>query len=348
MQFVKPETEFFCGVDLHWHNQYVCIVSKGGDKLVHRKLRNDPEIFLKVVSPYLPSVTVSCESTGSWYWLADLCSDHAIPFALGHVLYMKAIHGAKSKNDKIDSEKIARLTQSGLLPKAYAHPRELRATRDALRRRLKYVQQRSGLMSHIKCLGAQNNLESCPRGIAVKGARSAVADRFADPDDHISVACDVAMIEHYDQAIADLEAHVMTRTKELRKRDVALLMTAPGVGRIIALTIVLEMHDIARFATRQDFASYSRLVRCNHTSNGKVCGTGGSKIGNPYLKWAFCEAAVHAPRGSERIAKLLDRLERDHGLTKGKVILAHKLGRAFYFMLKNGTAFDEDRFLTRR
>jgi transposase len=122
-------------------------------------------------------------------------------------------------------------------------------------------------------------------------------------------------------------------------------MSTPGVGKTIALTILLEMDTVDRFPTRQKFASYSRLVKCQHRSNGKLYGSGGHKIGNPYLKWAFSQAAVFSARHSEKIGKRLEKLEKRHGKGKAKTLLAHKLGRAFYHMLKRGMVFDQEKFL---
>jgi transposase len=140
---------------------------------------------------------------------------------------------------------------------------------------------------------------------------------------------------------------VLGRTKEHRTRDLALLRTVPGVGKILALTIALEINDIERFASRQDFSSYARLISSVHMSNGKVVGSAGRKIGNPYLRWALGEVAMHASHKTPGINALRQRYEKKHGAGQALSILAHKFGRAIYYMLKNGTVFDEERFLRR-
>lgn len=347
MEYWQPETDFYCGVDLHWTNMYVCITDRLGEKLVHRKLRNDAALFLKILKPYLPSVTVATESTGSWYWLGDLCDDEGIRFTMGHALYMKAIHGAKSKNDRIDSEKIARLAQSGLLPRAYAYPKALRAVRDLLRRRMIFSRRRAALMAHLKSLNAQANLPGLKNEAKVKSRRHMIPDRFVEDDVRLSAETDLEVIAHYDKTIANLEQYVLARTKQTKRKEVSVLMSSPGVGRTIALTIALEVGDINRFPTRQKFASYCRLVSCEHKSNGRRYGVGGKKIGSAYLRWAFAEVAVLSSRNNERMLAYRHRLESRYGLGKGKAVMAHKFGRAFYYMLRNGTVFDEEMFLTR-
>jgi transposase len=115
MQLLKMETEYCAGIDLHWDNMYVCILDADGEKLVHRKLRNDQNVFRRVIAPYAHSITVALESTGTWYWVCDLCADMDVRFALGHAQYMKWIHGAKAKHDRLDAKKIARIILGGNL-----------------------------------------------------------------------------------------------------------------------------------------------------------------------------------------------------------------------------------------
>jgi transposase len=109
---------------------YLCILNRDGEILVHRNLKTRPDTFLTAIAPYREDLVVCVECIFTWYWLADLCAREGIPFVLGHALSMKAIHGGKAKNDKIDAQKIAVLLRGGMLPQAYVYPAEMRATRD--------------------------------------------------------------------------------------------------------------------------------------------------------------------------------------------------------------------------
>jgi len=129
---------------------YVCILDQAGEVMAHQNLPAEPDAFLKVIAPYREDVAVAVECIFTWYWLADLCQSEGIPFVLGHALYMKAIHGGKAKNDKIDSRKIAGLLRSGMIPQAYVYPVEMRSTRDLLRRRTYLVRRRADLLGHIQ------------------------------------------------------------------------------------------------------------------------------------------------------------------------------------------------------
>ncbi len=146
---------------------------------------------------------------------------------------------------------------------------------------------------------------------------------------------DLEVISVYDTTITDLERTILKLAQYHDPVSYALLQSVYGIGRIGALTILYEIEDIRRFPTVQDFASYARLVKCSHESNGKKYGNGGSKIGNAHLKWAFSEAAVLFLRGNDPAKKYYDRLVRKHCKGKALSILAHKLGRAVYFILKN-------------
>jgi transposase len=150
MRFYTTEHKFYCGIDLHARSMYVCILNAAGEVMVHRNLPATPEHFLTVVRPYRDDLVVAVECIFTWYWLADVCAEEGIPFILGHALYMKAIHGGKAKNDKIDARKIAVLLRGGMLPMAYAYPAAMRATRDLLRRRTHLVRKRAELLAHIQ------------------------------------------------------------------------------------------------------------------------------------------------------------------------------------------------------
>ena len=345
MRFYTKQHKMYCGIDLHARTMYVCILSQAGEIMVHQNFTANPETFLKVIAPYRDDVVVAVECILTWYWLADLCVREGIPFVLGHALYMKAIHGGKAKNDRIDAQKVAVLLRGGMLPQAYVYPAEMRATRDLLRRRIHLMRKRAELLTHVQQTNSQYNLPDIGKKIAYKTNRAGVAERFADPAGQKSVEVDLALIDYYDQLLRDLELAIVKTAKQHDANTLYLLQTVPGIGKILSLVLLYEMHDIARFPRVQDFVSYCRLVKCAKESAGKRYGTSGTKIGNAYLKWAFSEAAVLFLRNNPVGQKYLTRLEKKHGKGKALTVLAHKLARAVYYMLKRGMAFDMDQFL---
>jgi transposase len=345
MRFYTKPHQFYCGIDLHARSMYLCILDRDGEIVLHRNMKAAPEPFLKAIAPFREDLVVCVECIFTWYWLADLCAQAGIPFVLGHALYMKAIHGGKAKNDKIDSHKIAVLLRGGMLPQAYVYPTNMRATRDLLRRRMYLTRKRAELLAHIRNTNSQYNLPEIGKKLAYKANRDGVAERFPDPAVQKSMAVDLALLGYYDPLLNDLELHIVKAAKQHDANTLYLLQTVPGIGKILSLVLLYEIHDIQRFPSVQDFVSYCRLVKCAKESAGKRYGTAGAKMGNAYLKWAFSEAAVLFLRDNPAGQKYVTRLEKKHGQGKALTLLAQKLGRAVYYMLKRQQAFDVHKFL---
>src|SRR5262245_45239398 len=214
MRFYTKQHKFYCGVDMHARTMYLCILNQEGEILLHRNMPAGPELFLKAVAPYQADLVVCVECVFTWYWLADLCAREGIAFVLGHALYMKAIHGCKAKNDKIDAHKIAVLLRGGMLPQAYVYPAEMRATRDLLRRRMHLMRKRAELLAHIHNTNSQYNLPEIGKKIAYKANRDGVAERFPEPAVQKSIEVDLALIGHYDQLLRDMELAILKTAQQ--------------------------------------------------------------------------------------------------------------------------------------
>jgi transposase len=345
MRFYNQQHSFYCGVDLHARSLFTHILDERGKTVFEKNLPAHPEAFLDAVAPFRQGLVVGCECMFAWYWLADLCEDHAIPFALGHALYMKAIHGGKAKTDKIDAGKIARLLRGGTFPMAYVYPRAKRATRDLLRRRSFFVHQRGQLIAHVVNTNSQYNLPPLTAKLCYAGNRSAdLADRFTDPATQHSIRANLALIDSYDEQIDDLERVLLKQAKVDEPVIYQLLRTVPGVGKILGLILLYEIDEIARFPEVGNFLSYSRLVRCEHESAGKTKGSGGKKIGNAHLKWAFSEAACLMLRALPAAKTWLAKQERKRGKRKALSVLEAKLGRTVYHLWRKQVPFDVKRF----
>src|SRR5207249_668491 len=191
----------YCGIDLHARTMYLCILNQAGAIVLHRNMKADSDSFLKAIAPFRDQIVVAVECIFTWYWLADLCAREGIAFVLGHALYMKAIHGGKAKNDKIDAHKIAVLLRGGMIPTAYVYPAEMRATRDLLRRRMHLRHHRSELLAHVQNSNSQYNLPDIGKKIAYKTNREGVAERFPDASARSSVAMDLKLIGSYDDIL---------------------------------------------------------------------------------------------------------------------------------------------------
>jgi transposase len=347
MRFYTHQHQFYCGIDLHARLLAICIVDQAGNVVLRTQIPDDKRQLLAVLAPYRPDVVVAVECLFAWYWVADLCQAEGIPFVLGHALYMKAIHGGKAKDDDIDAEKISRLLRGGTIPVAYVYPKGMRETRDLLRRRTYLVHKRAELITHIQICNAQCNLPPFGKKLiyAKNRAELQVAAHFPDAQVRKSIELDLAVIDCLDVQVADVELYLQRTVKVEDPQTYYLLQTIPGVGKILALVLLYEIHRIDRFADEGDFLSYARLVRCVHKSAGKQVGFGGKKIGNAHLKWAFSEAVCLLIRSCPAVKAWQQRQQKKHGPRKTLGILAARLGRTVYHMLRKGVAFDVRRFL---
>ena len=345
MKFYTQQHRYACGIDLHARSLYVCILDHTGQKLIHKQIPATPDRLIKLITDYQDDLIIGVECMFSWYWIADFCTDHDIEFVLGHALYMKAIHGGKAKNDKIDSEKIARLLKGGMFPVAYVYPRALRGTRDLMRRRMRLMRQRAELLAHIHNTLSQYNLPPQTKNLRYAANREPLRNAFPDHSVQRSIDLDLNRIDFYDDQLGKLEWYLKQAAKEVDKNTIIRLKSINGVGDILSLVILYEIHDINRFERVQDFVSYCRLVKCQRESAGKIYGTAGARIGNAYLRWAFGEAAVLFLRGNPEAKRWLEKKSNKHNKAKALTILAHKLGRAVFYMLKRKTLFDQNKFL---
>jgi len=213
MRFYNKNHDFYCGIDLHSTKMYLCILDKDGNKVLHRNMKASPDAFLNAIEPFRNDLVVAAECIFCWYWLADLCEDEGISFVLGHALYMKAIHGGKAKNDRIDAEKIATILRGGMLPQAYVYPRAMRSTRDLLRRRSHLVSLRGDFLAHAQMSHYQHALEKPTAKFLYKANRLGVADSFEDDSARRSVEIDFAMSGYLDHEIRALELELKRKIK---------------------------------------------------------------------------------------------------------------------------------------
>jgi transposase len=347
MRFYNLQHQFYCGVDLHARSMFIHILNQQGDTVFAKDLAAGPEVFLDAIKPFRNGIVVGCECMFAWYWLADLCEDQLLPFTLGHALYMKAIHGGKAKNDRIDAGKIAGLLRGGMFPMAFVYPRQMRETRDLLRRRTFFVRQKAQLIAHIVNTNSQYNLPPFDRKQSRSADYSELAGHFAHPSTQLSISADATLINQYQETIRELETHLVQHAKVHDAKTYHLLQSLPGIGKVLGLIMLYEIQDIKRFPEDGNFLSYSRLVRCEHESAGKKKGSGGRKIGNAHLKWAFSEAAALMLRSCAPVKTWLQRQEKKRGKRKAMAILEAKIGRAVYQVWRKQQPFDANKFLNK-
>src|SRR5262249_2573283 len=197
------------------------------------------------------------------------------------------------------------------------------------------VRRRAELLAHLVNTNSQYNLPPLTKKLACAANRQGlgVASRFTDPSARRSAEADLALIGSYDERVRSLELYLTRAAKVDDLQALQRLLSVPGVGKVLALVLLYEVHDLRRFPPAGQFLSHARLVRCAHESAGKKKGTGGNKISNPHLKWAFSEATCLLLRESDRAKQWLARREKRRGKARAPGALAARLGRAVHHML---------------
>jgi transposase len=346
MRFYFGQHRFYCGIDLHTRTLSLCVLDSAGAIVCEATLPPEPDQLLAALAPYRDGLVVGCECLFAWYWLADLCAAEGIPFVLGHALYLKAIHGGKTKTDVIDAQKLARLLRGGTFTEAYVYPKGMRATRDLLRRRTYFVRKRAELLAHLQMTFLQYNLTPPAQKLCYAANRAALdLDVFADPSTRTMLRADVNVVNALSAQIKSLESELVRTAKVHDPQTFHRLRTVPGIGPVLALILLYEVHDIRRFQDEGRFLSYARLVGGMRESAGKFKGTGGRKIGNAHLKWAFSEATCLLIRSLPKAKTWLARKERKIGKKRALGALAARLARTVYHLWRKQEAFDVKRFL---
>ena len=329
----------YCGIDLHSNNHVLVIIDEKDKRLVEKTLPNDLSCSLRELQPYKRRLKgIAVESTFNWYSLVDGLMAAGYPLRLVNTCAVKQYEGLKYSDDKHDAFWLAHLMRLAILPTGYIYPKEKRSLRDLLRRRMKLVRLRS-----TQILSLQNQLWRSQGGKV--SSHTIQTKRFAprvdEPFLQQALNSDLVCLRTLQQQIRQIEQTVEAEVQDDPR--FALLRTVPGIGLILALTILLETGDIRRFASVGDYASYCRCVRSERLSNGKKKGEGNQKCGNKYLSWAFSEAAHFILRFEPRAKRFYDRkYKKTNGIIAIRA-LAHKVARAVYFILRDEIPFKAEK-----
>jgi len=337
------EAALYGGLDLHGDNVLISLLDETRRIVFERRFPNNLATILESLEPYRKRIrALAVESTFNWYWLVDGLQAARYPAKLANPARMQENIGLKHANDKTDARFIARQLVNGILPEGYIYPEETRGVRDMLRRRTRLVHARTGELISVSSLIARHTGQevSC-KDLELAELKEILAGQ---PHALIMGEANFRHIEFLDKEIAFLEEAVM---KELPDRkDYLRLMTAPGIGPVLARAILLETGPIERFKDAGNYASYCRTVKAEHTSNDKKKGACNSKNGNKYLAWAYVEAANHATRYSPEIRAWFQRKLAKSGKRVIAIkALANKMSKACFFMLRDGKDFDVKRLV---
>jgi transposase len=332
--------ELHCGVDLHGDNGYYGIVDGDGKRVFKKRMPNELGEVLSALEPFRKELTegIVVESTFNWYWLVDGLKENGYQVRLGNPAAMVQYNGLKNTDDETDAFFLAELSRLKIVPEGYIYPKEERPVRDLLRRRLMLVHQKTAHILSFQNLVARQRGEEI-RGNEIVTMQSEEAQAFFD-DTRLQLMgrTNIETIRFLSSKIKEIEKVVLGAIQ--LKPEYEKLLTVPGIGKILALTIMLETGDIGRFAKVGNYSSYCRCVKSSRSSNEKKKGENNRKNGNRYLSWAYVEAANFIRRYCPEAKRWYQRkLNRSIQVVATKA-LASKVCKACYFIMKDQVDFD--------
>jgi len=331
----------YAGMDLHSNNTYIGILNENDQRIFKGRFPNELSVILKVLEPYEQEIIgIIVESTFNWYWLVDGLMENGYEdrVHLAHPGGFRPYKGLKHSNDKTSAFFLAKLLWLGILPEGHILPKNDRHLRDLLRKRLMLVQQRT---EHLLCLKSLLNRNFClsPSRNELKRINHDIIDTLIQNEHlNLSAKTNIGVSEHLESRIKQLEKKILEDT--VGKPYYLKLLTVPGIGKVLALTITLETGDINRFEDDGNYASYCRCVSSMRTSNEKYKGSNNRKNGNKYLSWAFVEAANFMRRYCPEAEAFHRRKSLKENFVLATKALACKIAKACFYIMRDDVAFD--------
>jgi transposase len=329
----------YVGVDLHANNNFVAMVDRKGKRVDQKKLPNDLSVILEFFKPIQKEmVGLVVESTYNWYWLVDGLMEAGYKVHLANPSAIQQYSGLKHADDKHDAFWLGEMLRLGILPEGYIYPKEERPIRDLLRKRKHLVKLRTSLIISLQNIISRN----CGVEFRVNEVKRLKEDRVSpllEGNEDLALAGKASkeIIDQLTRQIRKIETWILQRVE--LKECYRFLLTLPGVGKILALTIMLETGPISRFAQVGDYVSYCRKVPSRWTTNEKSKGKGNQRNGNKYLAWAFSEAAEFARRHDAQARAYYNRKMRKTNFMVAHSALAHKLARAAFYLMRDQVPF---------
>jgi len=332
----------YAGLDLHKRNVFCGMIDQTGQPIYRRRLPAELPVILLALEPYRPRLrAVAVESTFNWYWLVDGLAAANYPVRLAHPAEMQQYSGLKQTNDESDALWLAEMLRLGILPTGYIYPKAERPIRDMLRRRMLIVRQATQTLLSLQSMVTRHTGQSVSAAALQAWTLREVRESFAEKYSQQTAAAMLELLREQRRIQHHLEKQVLAVGK--LSGPFQRLLTVPGIGNILGLTIALETGPIERFASAGDYASYCRTVNSRCDSNGTKKGENNRKNGNKYLAWAYVEAANFAARFNARAqAWLAAKAARTKRVVAIKA-LACKLSKAVYYMLRDQVGFSESK-----
>jgi len=329
------------GIDLHANNSVIVLLNEQDEVIYRERLPNALSTILGHLAPYHADIKgLVVESTYNWYWLVDGLIEADYRVHLANPAAIQQYSGLKYSDDHSDARWLAHLLRLRVLPEGYIYPKAERAVRDLLRKRAHLVRQHTANVLSVQNIMARNTGTRFSLKRMQALTKQELTRLLAEEAQVLAVTSSLVVLDCLRQQITTLEKTVHTRLNHTPAYE--QLRTVPGIGTILAQTIALETGAISRFPTVGHYASYCRCVDSTKISNGKRKGAGNVKNGNPYLAWAYMEAAQFALRFQPAAQRFYQRklVKSRNNTVLARKAVAHKLARACYYIMRDLVPFE--------
>jgi transposase len=332
-------SELYGGADLHGNNVFLALKDAQGKTVFKRRVKANLEAVNGAMSPFWPRLqSLAVEATFNWYWFVDGLREEKRPVILANPAKMEQYEGLKETDDSTDAEWLAEQVRLGIVPECYVYPKAVRPIRDLLRRRALIVRQRTQSLLSLESLLSRYGLSAPGVDKLKQWTSDDVQELGLDEFSQLQAQTLRVLMQKQSELIETVEKAVLKKVKP--SAEFERIQQVPGIGKILGMVILLESGEFNRFASAGNYASYCRAVKSLRSSNGKKKGENNRKNGNPYLAWAYIEAATFAARYSARTQAWYERKKNRRNVAVAKKALACKLAKAVWHVMK-GNNFDE-------
>jgi transposase len=245
-------TKLYRAIDLHSNNLFIAVVDGQGRGIQHGRLFCELHEIEKFLRPYRTRiVSIAVESTFNWYWLVDGLQDMGYQVLLAKPAELIEYNGLKHADDQSEAFFLAELLRLGILPPGYVCERKLRAVRDLLRRRAGLVAKRTALILSLGNLQLRTKGHGLDSSLLKSASAHDLLSEFEDPAEKLTVDVQKTHIDGLSRSILRIENHVLRVAG--KRPHYSQLLSVPGIGKILAMTILLEVAEISRFPERRGF-----------------------------------------------------------------------------------------------
>ena len=326
------------GCDLHASQQTIAMLDRETGEVSEKTLKHEGETVREFYGSLPPPVLVGIEATGSMGWFLRLMEELGITYQVGHPAKIRKSETRRQKHDRRDAGLLLTLLAEDRFPAIWLPSTELRDLRALLLHRHQWVRMRTRVQSALHAIALGQGMRR-RHALWNRDGQTGLASLGLPP--HSAHRRDElhSLYQQLDEQVDRLDERVKMTVSE--RPCATRLMTHPGVGPVTALATEVFLGEPRRFPDGKALASYVGMIPSEYSSGTRQRLGALSKQGNPFLRFLWCEAALHAVRRDAQLQRFYRRKLVQKGVAKARVAAARKLGIRLWIMLRDQIDYDE-------